>query len=96
MNDYKWISIRYLFDESILSTQPSEHLFSKDGLNFEDLHANVAYVEWPSIELGFKKSLYGLSLYMLGFVLNKLIPEMIKVYMKMWNNEASILQNKSN
>ena len=93
MSDYKWISLRHLFDESILTTQPGvQNMFSKHGLGIEYFHKHVDHVEWPSIQLGFKKNLYGLSLYMLGFLLNRLIPQITKLYLKIATQEENLVK----
>jgi len=40
----------------------------------------IDYVEWPAIDVGMGKQLYGFTLYILAYFVNSLIPEIDKAY----------------
>ena len=84
MKSYKWVPLRYFLKDDIFTTHKAMHTFSRAGLNNKEMNEHVSGVEYPAIELGFDKCLYGLTLYMLGYLLNGIMPSLLSFCERMY------------
>jgi hypothetical protein len=92
MADYRWTPIRHFLKDGIFVSLSTQNTFSKAGMDMPEFNENVSAIEWPAIELGLRRGLYGLTLYMVGFMVSKIVPKMVKLYSEIMDMEESMLQ----
>ena len=53
----------------------------------------IKHFEWPAIDVGFKKNLYGLTLYILGFFMSRLEGSLKQIIQKLVEKESALVDS---
>jgi hypothetical protein len=72
MADYKWVPFRHFMNDDVY--RPTIVPFPALSSLFEQFEkpSSIKHFEYPAIDVGLKKNLYGLTLYMIAYFFSKL------------------------
>lgn len=92
MQDHRWLPIRYFMNDQVFTPiiVPVESFPPQSGFG---QFKGIKHFEWPAIDVGLKKNLYGLTLYMLDFFMSRLEGSLNQIIQKLVERESALVDS---